>query len=314
MNHYVYRITNKITKLHYYGKRSCVCDPKLDLGIKYFSSSKDKAFILDQKMNTSSYKYKIIKKFSTSEEAIEYEIKLHNKFNVGINPKFYNRAKQTALKFSTVGKAVVKDFQGNNLQVDVNDPRINTKELIGVNNGFHHSEKTKTQLSIAHTGKTFTEEHRRNLSIARKGKKVNTAKASLDALNAYRHLAYTEEARAKISAKLKGRNLTEEHRQKISNSQKGIPKPCMKTVKQLKEHAIKISKPVIIYNATTNEVIATNVVITTWAKEHGYEASSLNRTTRRDLSKPKSKENLYTYKNMYAVHISKDLNETGKTT
>ena len=306
MNHYVYRITNKVTKLHYYGKRSCTCDPKLDLGIKYFSSSKDKAFIADQKINTNNYKYKVIKKFNTAEEAVEYEIKLHNKFNVGINPKFYNKAKQTALKFSTTGKTTVKDLQGNVMQVDINDPRISTKELVGVNNGFHHSEKTKMSLSKAHTGKVLTEEHKQNISKARKGKKINIAKSTLDALNTYRYLAHTEEARAKRSAKLKGRKFTKEHKQKISIAQKGIPKPCTKTPEQLNEHRIKISKPANIYNATTNEIIATNVVITTWAKEHGYDAPSLGKTTRRNLSIPKSKENVYAYKNMYAVYIPKD--------
>lgn len=306
MNHYVYRITNKVTKLHYYGKRSCACDPRLDLGVKYFSSSRDRAFISDQKINTDNYKYKIIKKFNTSKEALEYEIKLHDKFNVGKNPKFYNKAKQTALKFSTTGKVTVKDLQENVMQVDINDPRISTKELVGVNNGFHLSEKTKILMSKAHIGKVFTEEHKQNLSKARKGKKINTARSSLDALNTYRHLAHTEEAKAKRSAKLKGRKFTEEHKQKISIAQKGIPKPCTKTPEQLKELAIKMGKPADIYNATTNEIVAANVIITIWAKEHGYDASSLGRTTRRNLSMPKSKENLYSYKNMYAVYISKD--------
>lgn len=306
MNHYVYRITNKVTKLHYYGKRSCTCDPKLDLGIKYFSSSKDKAFIADQKINTNNYKYKVIKKFNTAKEAIEYEIKLHNKFNVGINPKFYNKAKQTALKFSTTGKTTVKDFQGNTMQVDVNDPRISTKELVGVNNGFRMPEKAKKAISEAHKGRKRTEEHRQNISKARKDVKIKISQKSLEALAKNRHLAFTEEARAKISAKLKGRKFTEEHKQKISIAQKGIPKPCTKTPEQLKECAAKISKPANIYNATTNEIIATNVVITTWAKEHGYDAPSLGKTTRRNLSIPKSKKNVYAYKNMYAVYISKD--------
>ena len=45
MYHYVYRITNKILNKHYYGKRSSKLSPELDLGKKYFSSSK----ILKQK-------------------------------------------------------------------------------------------------------------------------------------------------------------------------------------------------------------------------------------------------------------------------
>jgi DNA polymerase-1 len=46
--HYVYRITNVVEGKHYYGKRSSKIGPKLDLGKKYFSSSRDKQFIQDQ--------------------------------------------------------------------------------------------------------------------------------------------------------------------------------------------------------------------------------------------------------------------------
>jgi hypothetical protein len=101
--YYVYRITNINLKKHYYGKRKTSIDPKLDLGIKYFSSSRDKQFIEDQKNNPHSYKYKIIKKFVSVEEATTLEIYLHNKFNVGKNPIFYNKSKQTSTKFDTTG-------------------------------------------------------------------------------------------------------------------------------------------------------------------------------------------------------------------
>jgi len=57
--HYVYRITNILTNKHYYGSRSCNILPKNDLGFKYFSSSKDNDFIIDQKINPQNYKYKI---------------------------------------------------------------------------------------------------------------------------------------------------------------------------------------------------------------------------------------------------------------
>jgi len=68
--HYVYRITNIKDKLYYYGTRTSSIKPKLDLGIKYFSSSNDKDFIQDQKDNPLNYKYKIIKIFNIRKEAI----------------------------------------------------------------------------------------------------------------------------------------------------------------------------------------------------------------------------------------------------
>jgi hypothetical protein len=101
--HYTYRITNKILNKHYYGTRTSKIEPKLDLGIKYFSSSSDKNFIQDQKDNPSNYKYKVIKTFNSREEALELEIKLHSRFNVGTNENFYNRAKQTSTGFDITG-------------------------------------------------------------------------------------------------------------------------------------------------------------------------------------------------------------------
>ena len=99
MYHYVYRITNTISNKHYYGKRSCNILPKNDLGVKYFSSSHDELFIRDQKQNTQNYKYKIIRVFDTSKDALSFEIRLHNKFDVGINENFYNKSKQTSVRF-----------------------------------------------------------------------------------------------------------------------------------------------------------------------------------------------------------------------
>jgi len=89
--HYVYRITNTIQKKHYYGRRSCLIEPKLDLGFEYFSSSTDDEFILDQKINPQNYRYKIVSRFDSVIETINRENKLHRLFNVHINNKFYNK-------------------------------------------------------------------------------------------------------------------------------------------------------------------------------------------------------------------------------
>ena len=159
--HYVYRITNKVENKHYYGCRTTKLEPKDDLGSKYFSSSKDKSFIKDQKENPNNYKYKIIKIFSTREEAIELEIKLHKKFNVGLNDSFYNKVKQKSTGFDTTGilfidgvkytseqynansslkyhsfnKVTVKDTNGNILYVDKLNERYISGELIHFNCG-----------------------------------------------------------------------------------------------------------------------------------------------------------------------------------
>ena len=74
--------------MHYYGVRSCTCEPVDDLGRKYFSSSTNKEFIKDQKEHPEDYKYKIIKVFDNRKDAEYYEKFLHEKFNVAENDHF----------------------------------------------------------------------------------------------------------------------------------------------------------------------------------------------------------------------------------
>lgn len=131
--HYTYRITNTVEKKYYYGMHSCDCLPKEDIGVKYWSSSKKPSFINDQKVNPQNYKYKIIKIFNTRTEALEHEIFLHKKFEVGVNLSFYNGAKQTSTKFDTSG--------------------------IPYNKGVPKTESCKKKLSALYKGKTFEEIH-----------------------------------------------------------------------------------------------------------------------------------------------------------
>ena len=165
--HYVYRITNLVEGKHYYGKRSSRVLPDQDIGIKYFSSSSDKQFIQDQKQNPQNYKYKIVARFDTAKEAINMEIRLHEIFDVGRNPKFYNKAKQSSTGRDTTGMisvfdekgviifipsdhpkylsgyykalrtntASVQDKDGNRFSVQKDDPRVLSGELFGFRKG-----------------------------------------------------------------------------------------------------------------------------------------------------------------------------------
>lgn len=110
MYHYTYRITNIVEKKYYYGVHSCNCLPQEDIGVKYWSSSTIPEFIQDQKETPQNYKYKVIKIFETRKEALEHEIFLHAKFDVGVNKKFYNGSKQISTRFDTTGKVTVKNL------------------------------------------------------------------------------------------------------------------------------------------------------------------------------------------------------------
>jgi hypothetical protein len=171
--HYVYRITNLVEKKHYYGKRSSRIEPKLDLGIKYFSSSRDKEFQADQKSNPQNYKYKIVQIFHKVEEACLREIELHSRFKVGSNSNFYNLVTQTHNKFDTTGKFLAENLYGDKILISKSDERYISGEYISCKYGF-----TKK-------GRIFTTTHKEKLSKSAKG--VNKSKEAIAKSVSTRH-------------------------------------------------------------------------------------------------------------------------------
>ena len=101
--HYTYRIIHLISKKEYIGVRTCSINPEEDLGIKYFSSSTNKEFMLEQKECPENFEYKIISLHPTRSSALQEEIDLHAFFNVGINEKYYNKSKAVSTGFCMCG-------------------------------------------------------------------------------------------------------------------------------------------------------------------------------------------------------------------
>ena len=220
--HYVYRITNKVENKHYYGCRTTKLDPKDDLGSKYFSSAKDKEFIKDQKENPDHYKYKIIKIFSTREEAIKLEIKLHNKFNVGVNESFYNKVKQTSCKFDTSGVKMSN--------IRTYDMSESTKEkLRRANLGKKASKETKEKMSISQTGRIVSNETRRKIGDSN-SKKIRTEEEKAHLSKVFTGKKMLKSTKLKISSALTGREKSSEHKHSLSLSKQGksilLPKVC----------------------------------------------------------------------------------------
>lgn len=111
MSFYVYCIKNIINNKRYIGSRKCNGDPEDDLGIKYFSSSHNKEFMSEQKENPTLFEYEILKIFDNHKDMLEYEIYLHNLYDVGKNINFYNIVKQTSTGFSTSGCKMSKKYE-----------------------------------------------------------------------------------------------------------------------------------------------------------------------------------------------------------
>jgi len=152
--HYVYRITNIKESKHYYGVRSTYLNPIEDLGIKYFSSSKDLYFIEDQKLNPKNYKYKIVSIFDSRKDAIEMEIKLHNKFNVGNNPSFYNKAKQSSIGYDTHGVSLSNEHKIKFSMIRKGVPKSKNHKLKLSESikGIKRSEETRLKMKNAALG------------------------------------------------------------------------------------------------------------------------------------------------------------------
>jgi hypothetical protein len=135
-NHYVYLIEHIHSGKYYIGVRSTKLKPEDDLGKKYFSSSRDKEFKKDQKLNKDHYKYAVLKEFDNRNDAVSYEIFLHDLYKVSHDHMSYNKAMHTSTGFCTNGMMVAKDIDGNIFHVSVDDPRLKTGELVGVNAGM----------------------------------------------------------------------------------------------------------------------------------------------------------------------------------
>ncbi len=105
---YVYRVTHKTSGMHYSGVRSSYINPLSDIGIKYFTTSKDKDFQNEFRNYPERFKIKIVRTFATREEAGNFEVAYHTRLNVKDHPKFYNRGNQTSTLFDVSGTVAAR--------------------------------------------------------------------------------------------------------------------------------------------------------------------------------------------------------------
>ena len=134
MHHYTYFLTTKepFNGMKYYiGVRSCKVNPEED---KYLSSSK----VI--KRNKIAVDKHILATWNTRQEAISHEILLHDCFDIAVNPKFFNQAKQTSVGFDTAG-------------------------TVGHNTGKKHTAEAIEKNRLSHIGKIYSEESKQIKSI-----------------------------------------------------------------------------------------------------------------------------------------------------
>ncbi len=203
MIYYTYEIRNIRIQKSYFGRRMSKDIP--DIGINYFSSSKDKEFMFDQKENPDHYKYIVLREFECVEEAIQHEIYLHKINDVACNSKCYNKVCQTSTGFDTTGvcgenhpwfgqkhtKEALekmatnkKVLRGEEHPCYGKSPSLETRQKIreslpdlsGKNNPFYgktHSKETRDTISKANVGNIVSKETREKISSSSKGRKMS---------------------------------------------------------------------------------------------------------------------------------------------
>ncbi len=126
--------------------------------------------------------------------------------------------------FNTDGKTVFNyyDFRGCrefNIVIPGTATIVNSPVESG-SEKWHHTEETKSKMSVAHTGKKHSEEARHKMSETRKGMKLSDeAKKKIG--DAHRGKVVSEETRHRISESNKGKTLSEETRRKLSEAHTG---------------------------------------------------------------------------------------------
>ncbi len=134
--YYVYRITDKINKKHYYGSRVSVEHPKMDLGLIYMSSSNDIEFMKDQEEYPQRFKYKIVRIFENNIDKILYESFLHQYFNVKNHKKFINRSNQLPSGFDTTGYISCKHKETHQTSIVSKQEFNKNDNLVGLASGM----------------------------------------------------------------------------------------------------------------------------------------------------------------------------------
>ena len=147
-HHYVYNSFEEWGR-GYIGIRSCDCLPEEDA--KYFGSFRDKSF--------NPTKKDILFVRETRQEVAEIEIKLHDFFDVAVNPQFANMAKAVSTGFDRAGVPDTEQTKSKKSKATSgkNNPMFGR---IGENNpnyGVPHTEERKRKNREANTGEKHSQ-------------------------------------------------------------------------------------------------------------------------------------------------------------
>ena len=214
-HNFVYLIWNKINHKKYIGTKSSNEEPKNVIGHTYFSCSKDKDFMNEQKEHPENFRYKVLKDFKTRKEALNLECELHHRYKVDTNDDFYNRAMQTSDGFDCHFKHnhwsdwVKEKISRSNKGKKMSPEAIEKLKIAIKKNGGHKGKKNPMY------GKRHSEE---TLAKIRSNPNISHKKEKHPMWGTH----CSEETKRKISLANKGKNrMTEEHKEKLKKTDTG---------------------------------------------------------------------------------------------
>lgn len=202
--HYTYQITNLLNKISYIGLRTSNISPEKDLGISYFSSSTNNEFIKDQLNCPYNFKYEILNVFNNRMDAINDEIRLHELYNVGKNPMFYNKQNQTSNGI---------DFTGQHHTEEAKTKIGKASKERGINN------KALENLFWQNKNRERTSAERKKMSDAKLGNQNAIGKRSEESKQ------NMSNSKKGMTSTFKGKNHTKESKEKMSISKLGDNNP-----------------------------------------------------------------------------------------
>ena len=169
MYFYVYKIIKISNGMYYIGSRGSNIEPLKDLGIKYFSSSRNKEFIKEQKANPKNFLYEVLEVCSSRKEAFEKEAEYQTKYKCGEDVFCYNKA-INAIGFTSYGRKVTQETRNKLSQANKgkSHPAWNKGLKISPEQSQKLSDMRKGKPQPWHKGKKLSEKQRKNISLGLK--------------------------------------------------------------------------------------------------------------------------------------------------
>lgn len=161
MSNYTYMITNKINGKVYVGSH---CWKGEGLDPDYFGSGTAITRAV-KKYGKKNFQVEVLYYYDTVEECRQDEERILTEYNVRDCPYSYN-CKNSAIGWTS------EDVKGKNNpmygRTGENNPMYGKRGKGSPNYGKHHTDETRKKISRAKKGKTVSEEHRKKLSQAKK--------------------------------------------------------------------------------------------------------------------------------------------------